>query len=759
MESDNNRRAEAVAQVVGPSGPLDATIAIVGARPGADEVHTGRGFTGPSGELLWRLLGVPRTECYVTNVCKDFNPDHPTPTKDEIHSALPALREELASCKANIIVALGAQACYALAGKEPISDWRGSILESSLLPGRKVLPSWHPAGCLRAYEQTFVLEFDLRRAVRESNYSDIRRPTRDFTIDAGLHDTLEWLAHVADPISVDIETFPGGVSCVGISDRADRAICIPFTGGCLSVTELATVWRRLDHLFRTRRIIGQNIQFDVTKLERLGFKFEELEFDTMLAHHLLWPELAHDLGFIVSMYTDEPFYKDEINADTKQGFWTYNCKDAACTFECSTGLLRELREADLLPYFTRHVMGLIRPVMRMQELGFRVAFDRLHEIRKRLELETHLLQLQLDTSLGFPCNVRSTTDLRFLLHDKLSLPRLKETKGGKPSTDEDTLRRLAYNSPYAEIFQKILDIRERRTLVSGFLNLEVDEHDSRYKANYLIHGTDSGRLSSRAARKGPQLQNVPKQARSIFVPEPGNVLIQGDLRRAEAMFVAYDAREEALIDTYNDERRDPYCEFATDTLGRRIGPEDVERDVFKRCTHAANYGMGPRKFVTVLRLAGINIEDLDIRGIHGSEAKSKYVIEAYHARHPGIRRWHSEIRSIVSHTRILHDAFGRRRTFLGRMDDSLLRAAFSFRPQATIVGITNLALQRLDGERVLTQQHDGIVVECVADDVSRCSRRLSEAMSIPITLHGRTFTIPVEIKVGESWGDMHALAA
>ena len=32
----------------------------------------------------------------------------------------------------------------------------------------------------------------------------------------------------------------------------------------------------------------------------------------------------------------------------------------------------------------------------------------------------------------------------------------------------------------------------------------------------MIHGTDSGRLSSRAVRKGPQLQNIPKSARKIF---------------------------------------------------------------------------------------------------------------------------------------------------------------------------------------------------------------------------------------------------
>lgn len=411
--------------------------------------------------------------------------------------ALPNLRVELDRTNANILVALGAEALFALTEKESIEHWRGSVIPSTLCPGRKVLASRHPAACLRDWPLTYIVKHDLKRALNESTHPDIIRPERNFLINPTFTETVEFLESLGWLISVDIETYGKAVACVGISDRADRAICIPFIGGRLGPAELVAVWRLLDRIFRSRGIIGQNIQFDTTRLERLGFRLTNLFFDTMLAHHLLWPEFSHKLGFIVSMYTREPYYKHEI-AGNQEEFWTYNCKDAACTFECAQGLALELERAGLTEYFQRNVMSLIRPVMDMQARGFYVDYRRLHAQRQRLELETKLLQMQLDSEVGFPCNVRSAPDLRYLLYEVLNLKQVKQTKKGAPSTDEETLRKLAYSSGgHAHLFRKILDIRERRTLCSSFLNLECSS-DGRYKASYLIHGTDSGRLSSRA---------------------------------------------------------------------------------------------------------------------------------------------------------------------------------------------------------------------------------------------------------------------
>ena len=745
-------------RIVPPSGTKFCQIAVVGARPGGDEVDTGRPFSGPSGELLWRLLGVNRSECWVTNVRKDFSDSHSVPTPPEIYEVLPALRDELTETTASLFIAVGAQALYALTGNASIEAWRGSILPCTLVPGRKVLGTYHTAAALRDWPITYIIERDLRKARREALTPDINYPARTFTIDADLGTTVEYLNGLGDPISVDIETVGmETVACVGISDDPGRAICIPFIGGHLTPSELAYVWRRLHALFLSRGIVGQNIQFDLTRLERYGFRFPRIAFDTMLAHHLLYPEFDHDLGFIVSIYTNEPYYKHEISTH----LWPYNCKDAACTYEAYTKLLKELKQTEQLDYFNEHVMTLIRPIMKMQEAGFVIDQPALRATRKRLDLEREYLQLLLNQDVGFDINVKSGPDLRRLLHDELHLPKLKLTKKGLPSTDEDTLRRLSYDSAqHAPIFKRILDVRERRTMLSGFLNLETDDH-GRYCANYLIHGTKSGRLSSRGRGHGPQLQNIPMSARKMFVAAPGHCLIQGDLKRAEAMFVAFDSQSESLQKLYTDALINPYCEFASRTLKRKVSKnEETIYKTFKTVTHASNYGMAWKKLIIILRLAGINIEDLDLRGLWGAKSKAEFLIESYHAMAPELRAvWHPRIRRLVRASRCIHDAFGRRRLFLDRMDEDLFRKAFAQRPQSSIVSVANQGVIRLynRGYKVVAQVHDSIVLEVPEENVQHALVDLEQAMSTPVETWGGTITIPVELKVGYSWGSLYEI--
>src|SRR5215472_11510952 len=743
-------------KLVPASGTKACLIAIVGARPGRDEVYSGRPFSGPSGDLLWRLFGMSRAECWVTNVRKDYSDANTVPTHQEIEEALPSLRTELEATTANLFVAIGAQALQALTGQQSIEQARGSILPCTLVPGRKVLATYHTAHALREYPITYIIEHDLRRARREAFTSHIVRPVRNFTIDPGLEEAVSYLDGLGDPISVDIETIGLDVpDCVGISDDPSRAICIPFRGGRLTVTELAYIWRKLFRVFSTRGIIGQNIQFDLTRLERYGFIFPRIDFDTMLAHHLLYPEFPHDLGFITSIYTNEPYYKHEISTQ----LWPYNCKDAACTYEAYTKLLIELKQADQYDYFMKHVMTLIRPIMKMQEAGFVIDQPALRATRQRLDLEREYLQLLLNQEVGFDINVRSGPDLRRLLHDELHLPKLKLTKSGMPSTDEDTLRKLSYDSAqHAPVFKRILDVRERCMMLSGFLNLETDDH-GRYRANYLIHGTKSGRLSSRGRGQGPQLQNIPMSARKMFVAAPGHCLIQGDLKRAEAMFVAFDSQSQALQKLYTDALINPYCEFASRTLHRKVSKnEETIYKTFKTVTHASNYGMAWKKLIIILRLAGINIEDLELRGLWGGASKAKFLIESYHAMAPELRTvWHPRIRSIVRATRSIHDAFGRRRLFLDRMDEDLFRKAYAQRPQSSIVSVANQGVRVLYGKgyNVIAQVHDSIVCEVYEEEVPRSLRDLEAAMSTPVETWGGTITIPVELKVGYSWGDLH----
>lgn len=771
------------------SGSLSARLAIVGARPGKDELRDGIPFSGASGYLLWKLLPVSREDCYVDNVRQDFSLDHPVPTPGEITEGLSDLRDRLSRLDCNCILALGQQALFALTGKSSIDKYRGSILESTLLPGKKVIAAWHPAHILRGqYEKRYILEADLRKAVHQATFPQIEKRDFNFLIDPTHAEFASFVGSLGDAVSVDIEcpiVQQRVIYCIALSDGSARACSLPLTWGCQTTEELVDSVRLLQReVFDRKRIIGQNIGFDVAKLESLGFRIKRIAFDTMLAHHLLWPEAGtkqkdqfgkdifaggHDLGFLVSTYTDQPYYKDQYRGlgwstpEHRATQYHCNCLDACLTFEIYEKIQAELVEFGQAEYFQENVMSLIRPVMRMQSLGLTIDKPRLAKAAARLGLERDVLQLRLNQRVGFELNVKSPPQMRYLISDVLHLKSPKKTKKGAPSTDEETLRTLAYGAnEHADVFADILAVRKRRTLISGFLQMETDD-DGRYKAPYKIHGTDSGRLSSTSprdlhGRAGPQLQNVPESARFVFVAGTGKCLINRDLRRAEAMFVAYDAEEERLIEIFNDPTRDFYIEFATSSLGYEVSKKSTERECFKSVVHAANYGMGPLRYITVLRKKEINIEDIAVRGITKPTKKAEYFLEGYHALCPRIREWQHETVARGKRDRTLYDALGRRRFFMGDLSDPHTeRVMLSYKPQATIGGITNRGFRILSekGYDVVLQVHDSLAVEVPWVEFDKATEDTKRALEMSLTLHGRTFVIPTDCKWGFSWGELN----
>src|SRR5204863_7010875 len=81
------------------------------------------------------------------------------------------------------------------------------------------------------------------------------------------------------------------------------------------------------------------------------------------------------LGFLVSINTREPYYKDGgklwKNDGDMQMFWRYNALDAACTRE-----IRDVQERDLDSFGTfgvfQHEMSLVRTLMECTNRGFRI---------------------------------------------------------------------------------------------------------------------------------------------------------------------------------------------------------------------------------------------------------------------------------------------------------------------------------------------------------------------------------------------------
>lgn len=797
------------------SGPRNARIVIVGESPGANEEREGTPFVGGSGVLLTQMLnraGISRDECFITNIC------HKMPPKNEFRwfmtkegqphliGGLMQLKADLLAIRPNLVIALGTQPLKVLAGKDGITDWRGSILPSTLATGLKVIGTYHPAAILRQWDYKCVAEFDLARCAAERLHPEIVYPKRDFYlpepdspftvrhsrigldwVNTGEHvDRKAIIAEMlqAPSLAVDIECWQnqrGGwdLACVGFSDRPDRALVIKVDGpGSLNdIRELC--------LCPALKVM-QNGIFDTTVLHDCGIEVNNFNYDTMLAHHALYAEsagggdevaaltgkkrsaaLAKGLAFQTSIYTREPYYKADGKLWKETGdlsvFWRYNALDACCTKEIEEVQQPELRSFGVLDIFTSAVQ-LMRPIMDATRHGIRIDMETRERMKVDISKQADNLQTFIDNTVGYHLNVKSNKQMVELLYDKLKLP-MRKGKSGNPTADKDTLVELGQKS-MNPVLQSIILLRQKRDLIERYLDAPVDP-DLRMRCSFDITGTRSGRLSSRASLtgSGTNLQNIPEEMRQMFVADPGKAFVYRDYSQAEARVVAYQSRCHGLIELFEDPSRDIHAENAARIFGHKSavlekdgGPVTAaQRYLAKRVVHACNYGMAAPRLVEIVN------EDAAATGIRITLQQARQLIERYFLLYPEIQQnfWR-EVEHELHHTRTLDTPFHRRRMFFARWDDKLLREAYSYVPQSTCGDMgrkawINIADRLRDrpalGALCLLNVHDSLLVQCNEDAIPETVSLMRESMIIPVELNGYTFTIPTDCKVGYNWGN------
>ena len=194
------------------------------------------------------------------------------------------------------------------------------MIESTLIPGLKVLPTWHPAAIMRAWHNRPILITDLMKAAREANFYEIRRPDRELWLEPTIADLLEFERQFLPPatyLAADVETWKGQITCIGFAPSPRVAICIPFRdlrkedGHYYSADDEVAAWKIARRWLEEPawHKIFQNGLYDIQYLARYGIRVRGFRADSMLAHYSLYPELEKSLGFLGSVYTDEAPWK------------------------------------------------------------------------------------------------------------------------------------------------------------------------------------------------------------------------------------------------------------------------------------------------------------------------------------------------------------------------------------------------------------------------------------------------------------------
>jgi len=352
--------------------------------------------------------------------------------------------------------------------------------------------------------------------------------------------------------------------------------------------------------------------------------------------------------------------------------------------------------------------------------------------------------------LGY--NPASPRDLEFLLLGELNLPIVKPTPAGKPSFDKFAMAEYDQMLEHrgSDLAKQILTYRGWQKATGYYKSyLELVGPDGRLRTNYWIHGTVTGRLSSRL----PNLQQVPKSSdpnkpwsnrmKEVFLPmdypEPTWGLLNVDFGQLELRLAVAYSKEQSLLDIFNDPspRKKIFQEMA-DRMG-------YSYDVIKTYIYASLYGAQHKKIGQILGL-----EPQESIALH----------ESFLSEYPALMAFPNYVKQKAMSRGYIKYWSGRRRHLThpndaNKMFNSLLQGG-----GAEIVKSAMLRVRkRIDRDgyyRMLLQVHDSIVGEA----------RMSEIEEIKSRVIGEMTNVSEEYDFGvrftaeaDFWGPKMGLAA
>lgn len=805
-------------------GPIGAKLVIVGESPSYAETQLGKPFVGPSGKELDRLLrdaGVNRNACWVTNVCKYEVPANIGKAKIpftkraqsigiDIQEQIHHLQTEITEVNPNCILALGGTALWALTGHLKISDYRGSIIQGM---GKKVVPTYHPAhllhqagGEIKGYWNRYIMINDMKRAQYQSWFPEFRLPQRVLHICKSSFQLQEFLDRYKnhDKPAVDIEAKDCIPICIGIAFTPNEGICIPLWNrdGISNIpdSDLAQCWILLAETLAKHKVVGQNFKYDQDKIRRLGFTIGGLASDTMLKAFCINPELPKNLAFNASIYTDEPFYKNEGMYEGSISDLMIGCaRDACVTKEIDVKMDADIDELGQRSYYENFLLSLHDMYLDIENEGFLI--DR--KVQKKL-LQKYIawdeqLSYEMWELVGERININSPKQVGILLFHNLKLPPRNGT-GEEEITD--LLNSKHVKTPEARrILEIILEQRKVRKTINTYL-MAMPDYDGKMKTTFFIC-LETGRSNSgqqdppirptveykwdgkkKAKSMGLAFQTITKHGdigadiRSQFVPEPGYLFVQADSSQAEARVVFLLADDEQALRDIDE--HDYHALTASWFFGGKesdyskkvLGFESPVRFAGKTLRHAGHLGAGARRASTELntqaRKYKINLPPLP-------EAVCQRALDIFHQKQPKIRGvFHKEVIKCLEKRKLVAPVpygfdikVGGTRTFYERWGDELFRQALSYLPQRAVTENTKGAglrlRKRIPKLRIMGESHDALLFMIKEDDLYKYAPIIKQEFEMPISFANcsiprRDLIIPCEIEISHNYQDFKKFA-
>ncbi len=575
-----------------------------------------------------------------------------------------------------------------------------------------------------------------------------------------------------DPMASDLV----GVS---LSAASGRACYIPVghqEGGQIPVEKALDL---LKPLFEDPAIgkTAHNGNYDMTVLAKHGIQVNNLDFDTMVAAHLLgekslglkslaFTRLNHEMTPIETLIGTGRNQKTMAQVPVQEAS-DYAAADADMTQRLKDVFQPALKtEESLAEVFDGMEMPLVPVLVRMQRNGVFLDVGRLRDMAVDLGERLGSLEQEVFDTVGHRFTLNSTQQLGDVLFNEMKLPHTRRTKTGY-STDAAALENLkmminegrveAADPRSLVVLDGILEYRELSKLKSTYVDSLpqlVNPLTGRVHTSYNQTGSATGRMSS----NDPNLQNIPvrtelgRQVRRAFVAEdaPEWTLLAADYSQIELRILAHLSRDPGLLDAF---LRDEDIHAATASQVNNV-PIDSVTSEMRRVAKVMNFGV-----IYGLSAFGIS-QQTDLAPDQGAK-----FIESYFAKYPGIQIYLEDAKAQARKSGYLETVCGRRRYFpeMGSSNFHIRQAAermaVNMPIQGTAADVIKLAMVSIDRRmqelgmrsRMILQVHDELIFETPQDEKDDLKALVLDLMPAALEL---AVPLKVELKTGHNWGDL-----
>ena len=515
-----------------------------------------------------------------------------------------------------------------------------------------------------------------------------------------------------------------------------------------------------------KKLVGQNLKFDLPMLNRHGIRVEEFLGDTMLMSYVLNSTgTRHGLDRMAQHYLNyEPMkYEEVVGSASKQINFAqveiqaatfYAAEDADITLRLFNHLNKKLEDQPKLINLLQSIeYPMLESLIKVETNGAKIDEKMLSKYSDELAIKIEELSKASFEMAGEEFNMDSPKQLVEILYNKLDLPVLKKTPKGQPSTNEGTLQRLAEKFELPKIIIEYRGLAKLKSTYTDSLIKIQHPITKRIHTSYQQAVTSTGRLSSTE----PNLQNIPiktaegRKIREAFIPEKGNVLISADYSQIELRIMAHLSGDKNLTYAFNN-NIDVHSSTASEVFN--IPLEDVTAE-HRRSAKAINFGLiyGMSAFGLTRQL-----------GIPRHEAQA--YLDTYFERYTGVKEYMDSTKELAKKNLFVETILGRKLHVASINDSNGLRrqaaerAAINAPLQGSAADIIKKAMVDVDqwiGDdnpniKLIMQVHDELIFEANKDFANDAIGHIVKLMESTIELN---IPLIVDANKGKNWNEAH----